>query len=126
MNQIVRIASPAKSSWVSRRLTISYYTVAAFVGAVDGFLIVLASIFADWFYNVLIRHDIEQTDIALGIGFCGGLGFILLAKALGLYSMQATLTPQKNVSKIVFVWGTVLLSLTAVLFLLRVGTIFSR
>ncbi len=126
MNQIVRIASPANTSWVSRRLTISYYTVAAFVGAVDGGLIVLSSLFADWFYNVLIRHDIVQTDIALGIGFCGGLGYILLAKALGLYSMQATLNPQKNVSKIVFVWGTVLLSLTAVLFLLRVGTIFSR
>lgn len=126
MNQIVRIASPAKNSWVSRRLTISYSTVAAFVGGVDGLLIVLSSIFADWFYNVLIRHDIEQIDIALGIGFCGGLGFILLAKALGLYNMQAALTPQKNVSKIVFVWGTVLFSLTAVLFLLRVGTIFSR
>ncbi|MEI9914998.1 MAG: hypothetical protein WDN29_03445 [Methylovirgula sp.] len=58
--------------------------------------------------------------------FCGGLGFILVAKALGLYSMQVTLNPQKHVSKIVFVWATVLLSLTAVLFLLRVGTIFSR
>ncbi len=126
MDQIVRIASPAKTSWVSRRLTISYYTVAAFVGAVDGVLIVLSSIFADWFYNVLIRHDIEQIDIALGIGFCGGLGYILLAKALGLYNMQVTLNPQKNISKIVFVWATVLFSLTAVLFLLRVGTIFSR
>jgi undecaprenyl-phosphate galactose phosphotransferase/putative colanic acid biosynthesis UDP-glucose lipid carrier transferase len=126
MNQIVRIANPAKASWVSRRLAISYYTVAAFVGGADGVLIVLASVFADWFYNVLIRHDIEQVDIALGIGFCGGLGFILLAKALGLYNMQATLNPHKNVSKIVFVWGTVFFSLTAVLFLLRVGTIFSR
>ena len=69
MNQIVRIASPANTSWVSRRLTISYYTVAAFVGAVDGGLIVLSSLFADWFYNVLIRHDIVKTHIALRICF---------------------------------------------------------
>ncbi len=126
MNQIVRIASPANTSWLSRSLAISYSTVAALAGATDGVLITLSSVFADWLYNGLIRHDIVQIDIALGIGFGGALGYILLAKALGLYSMQVTLNPQKNASKIVFAWATVLLSLTAVLFLLRVGTIFSR
>src|ERR1700722_8323910 len=126
MNQIVRIASPANTSWLSRSLAISYFTVAALAGAADGVLITLSSVFADWLYNGLIRRDIVQIDIAVGLRFCGGLGFILLAKALGLYSMQVTLNPQKHFSKIVFAWATVLLSLTAVLFLLRVGTIFSR
>lgn len=126
MDQIVRIARPTQNSWVFRRLTISYYTVAAFVGAIDGFLIIVSSVFADWFYNVLLRDESGQIDIALGIGVAGSLGYILLAKALGLYSTHVTLNPHRYLSKIVFVWATVLLLLTAVLFLLRVGTIFSR
>jgi len=126
MDQIVRIARPAESSWVFRRLTISYYTVAALIGAIDGVLIILSSIFADWFYNVLWRGDSLQVDISLGIGVAGGLTYVLLAKALGMYNIQVTLNPYRYLSKIIFVWGTVLLSLTAVLFLLRVGTIFSR
>src|SRR5271154_2192572 len=123
MDQIVRIARPAENSWVFRRLTISYYTVAALIGAIDGVLIILSSIFADWFYNVLWRGDSLQVDISLGIGVAGGLTYVLLAKALGMYNIQVTLNPYRYLSKIIFVWGTVLLSLTAVLFLLRVGTI---
>jgi Undecaprenyl-phosphate glucose phosphotransferase len=126
MDEIVRIVRPAGNSWAPRRLTISYYTVAAFIGAIDGILIILSSVFADRFYNVLLRGETGQIDIALGIGVAGGLSYILLAKALGLYNTQVTLNPYRYLSKIVFVWAIVLMSLTAVLFLLRVGTIFSR
>src|SRR5579862_2754087 len=126
MDQIVHTARSAKAPWVFRRLTISYHTVAALIGAVDGILIIASSVFADWFYNVLLRGESGQIDIALGIGFAGALSYILLAKALGLYNLQVTLNPYRSVSKILFAWATVLLSLTAVLFLLRVGTIFSR
>ena len=70
----------------------------------------------------------SQVDLValLGIGMNSGLLFVLISASRGHYQARDLLSAKKKANAIVSSWISVLLIMTALLFLLKVGSNYSR
>src|SRR6516225_4189498 len=105
---------------------LSYGNIGFLVAALDLAIIMLSSVAADIAYHYFVLGS--QADLAalLGIGMNSGLLFVLIAASRGHYRTRDLLSAKKKANGIVSSWISVLLIMTALLFLLKVGSDYSR
>jgi undecaprenyl-phosphate galactose phosphotransferase/putative colanic acid biosynthesis UDP-glucose lipid carrier transferase len=96
------------------------------IGALDLAVITLSSVSADSAYHYFVLASQVDLSALLGIGTNSGLLFVLLSASRGHYQTRALLSAKKKVSGIVSSWISILLIMTALLFLLKVGSSYSR
>jgi undecaprenyl-phosphate galactose phosphotransferase/putative colanic acid biosynthesis UDP-glucose lipid carrier transferase len=105
---------------------LSYGNIGFVVAALDLAVITLSSVVADIAYHYFVLGS--QADLAalLGIGMNSGLLFVLIAASRGHYRTRDLLSAKKKANGIVSSWIFVLLIMTALLFLLKAGSDYSR
>ena len=111
---------------VARYLGVSYHQIGVFVALCDATLIVCASILGDLGYKYWWYGTFPDAEISFGVGIVAFVIYGFLGRSWGLYSLPALLAPQQRLSALVLAWAMAFLLLLFVLFLLKVGTIFSR
>ena len=89
-------------------------------------IIVMSNLVCDFVYGYYVYSNSYNFSVALGIGCIAGTFFVLQAKALRLYNFAHIMNPGRYFSNIVLAWFSSILLVISVLFLLRLGQIFSR
>lgn len=121
-----RLETPKRASRNLLRFRLSYQTMGGVVGLAETFAIIIAAILGETVYQWLWLHQSGTIDFAAGIGLIAAFIYISLARSAGLYRLPAILDPTQHFGQIVGAWAFGLLMLAAVLFLLKVGSDFSR
>jgi undecaprenyl-phosphate galactose phosphotransferase/putative colanic acid biosynthesis UDP-glucose lipid carrier transferase len=96
------------------------------VRLIEALAIVAASILGQVIYQSFWLGQAGAIDVATGVGLIAALIYVFLARYAGLYRLQAFLDPWRHFGKIISVWFFGLLALTAMLFLLKIGSELSR
>jgi Undecaprenyl-phosphate glucose phosphotransferase len=104
---------------------VSYSNIGILVAVSEFVVITLSSVAAGLAYHFALGSQAD-TSALLGIGANSALLFVLIAASRGYYRTRAFLSATKRASDIVSVWVAVLLVMTALLFLLKVGSNYSR
>jgi len=120
-----KAASGAQSFQLDRQFRISYNGLWLFYVLVDIALIMLSDLGASYLYNTFF-NPLPGLHSPLGVGAFVAIIYILIAKNINLYELTHLLDPSKCFSKISLAWATTILLVTAMFFLFRVGTEFSR
>jgi undecaprenyl-phosphate galactose phosphotransferase/putative colanic acid biosynthesis UDP-glucose lipid carrier transferase len=105
---------------------VSYGNIGFLVATLDLAVITLSSASADSAYHHFVLGSQVDLSALLGIGTNSGLLFVLLSASRGHYRTRALLSAKKKANGIVSSWISVLLIMTALLFLLKVGSNYSR
>jgi Undecaprenyl-phosphate glucose phosphotransferase len=105
---------------------ISYGNIGLLTAAADFLVITLSSVVAGFAYHHFALGSEADVSALLGIGANSGLLFVLLTASRGFYRTRALLSSTKQENVIISAWVSVLLIVTALLFLLKVGSSFSR
>jgi len=108
----------------SRFLT--YRTVGFFTALADAALIVTASVIAGALYHLVLFNNLGRLDEFAAIGANSALVFVLLTNARGLYRTSILPSGAKQFHGVVWCWALTVLASMALLFLLKIGDIFSR
>ncbi|MGO9007109.1 MAG: undecaprenyl-phosphate glucose phosphotransferase [Beijerinckiaceae bacterium] len=116
-----------RRSWaVFQGLRFSYQSMGVMVGLIEALAIVSASILGQTIYQFFWLGRLGAIDVATGVGLIAALIYIFFARFAGLYLLPVFLNPGRHFGKIIAVWAFGLLALTAVLFLLKIGSDVSR
>jgi undecaprenyl-phosphate galactose phosphotransferase/putative colanic acid biosynthesis UDP-glucose lipid carrier transferase len=126
MGKIDNIESHAPEFRLHPNLGVSYFTIGIIAACGDFIFIVISNLIANYTYQLFVYQGKMTIDAALGEGIVVAIVFILLAKSLDLYGFTCLLDPSKYMSGMLKAWTMALLLVTAMLFLLRAGTAFSR
>jgi exopolysaccharide biosynthesis polyprenyl glycosylphosphotransferase len=121
-----RLVSRGRAGFGHVAKLLSYGNTGFLVAALDLAIIMLSSVAADIAYHYFVLGS--QADLAalLGIGMNSGLLFVLIAASRGHYRTRDLLSAKKKANGIVSLWISVLLIMTALLFLLKAGSDYSR
>jgi undecaprenyl-phosphate galactose phosphotransferase/putative colanic acid biosynthesis UDP-glucose lipid carrier transferase len=117
-------ASNGGSNYLSR--FISFNNIGPLVSILDFALIVLASVAAGIIYHLVEFDQIGETSTFAVIGYGTGILFVLIMKSRGLYRPMALMSTANQLRGVTLAWIVVLLLLTSILFLLKIGAGFSR
>ncbi len=104
---------------------IPYQSLLAIAAGVDVIFIVLASMLGALAYGSLSGEFIAL-DGVFRIAAIVSVIFVLFAHSRGLYQLQAVLVPALHMKNLVLIYAVTLLTLTNILFLLKVGAYYSR
>ena len=121
-----KLVSRAQTSLGYVSELISYGNIGLLTAAADFLVITLSSIIAGLAYHYFALGYETDTSALLGIGVNSGLIFVLLTASRGFYRTRALLLGTKQINGIISAWISVLLMVTALLFLLKVGSSYSR
>ena len=105
---------------------VSYGNIGFVVAALDLALIALSSVAADSVYHYFVLGSPADFSALLGIGTNSGLLFVLISASRGYYRTRTLLSAKEKDNGIISSWIFVLLIITALLFLLKVGSNYSR
>ena len=115
---------------------ISYRTVGLFVGLLDVALIIGSSVLGGIIYELLAFGGIDTADgfFWVGnsidgffrVGIISAAFFLLLNATRGLYGLSALLQLNRQIRALVSGWISVALAVIALLFLLKIGQLYSR
>jgi undecaprenyl-phosphate galactose phosphotransferase/putative colanic acid biosynthesis UDP-glucose lipid carrier transferase len=105
---------------------LSYHQIGLYAALIDAVLIFCASVAADFSYGQLWLGAAPDMEFGLGIGMAACAAFWLAARPFGLYSLPNLIGSQPHWSAVLFAWALVVLALPLLLFLLKVGSVFSR
>jgi undecaprenyl-phosphate galactose phosphotransferase/putative colanic acid biosynthesis UDP-glucose lipid carrier transferase len=119
--QSVYVERPA---WSGVRL--SYQALPTIAVAFDLALIVLASVLGQRAYQFYAAYSFSPLDQLMGIGLIAGPLFVLLARLAGLYRLPILLAPLNYQARIVATLAVSQLAVICILFLLKVGSEYSR
>jgi Undecaprenyl-phosphate glucose phosphotransferase len=114
------------TSGAARIVGVAYHQIGLCVALVEAALIVGASVLSDVGYHYFLYQNVPDVGICFGVGIVASVIYGFLGRSWGLYSLPSLLAPQQRLSPIVLGWAMVFLVLLLVLFLLKVGTAFSR
>ena len=126
MSEMGEVGNNVEDASTKRPWNISYDAIGILAYCVDMLIIVATSVASDYLYHMYFYDGNNYADIAFGIGIVAGALFLLQAKAFDLYKFTYLVYPGRYFSRIVVAWITSILLVTAVLFLFRIGLIFSR
>ena len=126
MGRMDSIQSQVQEFRTSPRLGVSYYAVGIIAACVDLFVIVLSNLIVDYLYQLSFYKEGGNLSSTIGIGVASAVLFIMLGYIFKLYKLTCLLEPSKYTFKVVFAWFMSILMITAMFFLLRAGTSFSR
>jgi Undecaprenyl-phosphate glucose phosphotransferase len=110
----------------SRRLGISYAAVAPLLGPVDAAIIVSCSVFGSASYQLATHGNVGDLATNIGLGLIASLAYGAAALQFGHYRLHTLLQKQRDYGRILASWALVALFLTVILFLLKLGSEFSR
>jgi Undecaprenyl-phosphate glucose phosphotransferase len=96
------------------------------VAALDAGLLMIASSVGSFSYRSYMMWGSAPTDGSIGVGLLAAALFLLLAHSQGLYRLQSILNPMRHLSRTLLLFGMSVLTLTCLLFLLKVGADYSR
>jgi hypothetical protein len=121
-----RLVSRSRAGFGHLAKLLSYGNIGFLVAALDLAVITLSSVAGDSAYHYFVLGS--QVDVAalLGIGMNSGLLFVLISVSRGYYQTRDLLSAKKKAHGIISSWIFVLLIVTALLFLLKVGSNYSR
>jgi undecaprenyl-phosphate galactose phosphotransferase/putative colanic acid biosynthesis UDP-glucose lipid carrier transferase len=105
---------------------LSYGNIGFLAAGLDLAVITLSSVAADSAYHYFVLGSRVDLAALLGIGTNSGLLFGLISTSRGHYQTRELLSAKKKADGIVSSWISVLLIMTALLFLLKVGSDYSR
>jgi undecaprenyl-phosphate galactose phosphotransferase/putative colanic acid biosynthesis UDP-glucose lipid carrier transferase len=105
---------------------VSYGNIGVLVAAADFLAITLLSVVAGLVYHYFAFRSVADCSALLGIGANSGILFGLLTASRGFYRTRNILSGSKQANNIISAWISVLLVVTALLFLLKVGSSYSR
>jgi Undecaprenyl-phosphate glucose phosphotransferase len=108
----------------SRIRVISYRTVGKYTAILDYILINIACFAAGYGYEFIFLHTIANFNTYFGIGNVSAIVFVLLSH--GLYQPKELLSLRNQIQLILFNWIVLILILSLMLFLLKVGASHSR
>lgn len=114
------------SSHTASRFRISYQALSHIAGLADGVAIAVAAVAGDALYQNLFLYRGNAADLAAGSGLIAACIYVLLARSFGLYRLPMLLMPGQTLGKLIATWALSLLVMTAILFLLKVGSNHSR
>jgi undecaprenyl-phosphate galactose phosphotransferase/putative colanic acid biosynthesis UDP-glucose lipid carrier transferase len=92
----------------------------------DFAVITLSSVAADSAYHYFVLGSQVDLSALVGVGTNSGLLFVLINASRGYYQTRALLSARKKVNGVISSWVFILLIVTALLFLLKVGSNYSR
>ena len=121
-----KLVSRAQASLGHVSELVSYGNIGILAAALDLIVITLSSLVAGVAYQHFALGSEVDTSALLGIGANSGLLFVLLTASRGFYRTRALLSATKQINRIISTWISVLLMVTALLFLLKVGSSYSR
>lgn len=97
------------------------------IGAtIDAALLLLASLFGDAAYQLYANGSADSLDGAVGIGLISAVLFGLSAQMQGAYRLPALLTPIPNLTRAALTFAVAQLGVVFILFLLKIGSEYSR
>jgi len=105
---------------------VPYENIGFLVAALDFAVIASSSLAASYAYHYFVLDSRVDISALLGVGINSGLLFVLISAVRGAYRTRAFLSTKINANGIVSAWIAVLLIVTALLFLLKVGSHYSR
>jgi Undecaprenyl-phosphate glucose phosphotransferase len=105
---------------------VSYGNVGLLAVAADLLAITLSSLVSGLAYHYLAFGSAADCSALLGVGANSGLLFVLLTASRGFYRTRAILSGTRQANRIISTWVAVLLVMTSLLFLLKVGSSYSR
>jgi len=100
--------------------------ISVFTAVSDLVLIFAASVVAGVFYHLFFLASDTDLHAYAAVGGYSSFIFVLLFNSLGLYRPNALLSAATQIRGIFIAWGVVLLFLTSVFFLLKIGANHSR
>ncbi len=113
-----------RPAWGGVRL--SYQALPMIAATFDLALIVLASVLGQRCYQAYAANAFSPLDELLGVGLISAALFMLLARLGGLYRFPVLLAPHLSQVRIVAALAVAQLGVICILFLLKVGTEYSR
>jgi undecaprenyl-phosphate galactose phosphotransferase/putative colanic acid biosynthesis UDP-glucose lipid carrier transferase len=105
---------------------LSYGNIGFLVAALDFAVIFLSSVAAGIAYHYFALGSQADITALVGIGANSGLLFILITASRGYYRARALLSATNQARAVISTWVCVLLITTALLFLMKVGSSYSR
>src|SRR5262249_54730110 len=105
---------------------LSYHQIGLYAAIIDAVLILCASVLADLSYHFFSHAGTTDLEFGAGTGLAACIVFWLAARQCGLYSLPQLIASQPRWSALLFSWAAVALTLPLMLFLLKVGSVFSR
>jgi Undecaprenyl-phosphate glucose phosphotransferase len=105
---------------------IPYRRIGLYVALVDAAIIFFSSVSADLIYGYLEYGSAPDAGMSSGVGLVACFVYWLVVRSVGFYDLPSLLAPQSRWSPILLGWAAVILVLPLILFLLKVGSGFSR
>ena len=99
-----------------------------FASAFESVIVVLSSIVGGSAYHLFFYHTVHSNNLDgfLGIGVLGAVLYMFVAKSQGLYEIPVLAGVDRRWSSLLGGWLLVVLLMTLIIFLLKVGTGVSR
>jgi Undecaprenyl-phosphate glucose phosphotransferase len=110
-------------SWV---VSLPCSALPVIAAALDVALLFVASVISAGLYHFYLASEVGALDRAGGTGLMAGILFIILARPQGLYRFRALAAPVPRLTRLVLITIVSLLALICILFLLKVGSQYSR
>ena len=107
-------------------IRISYHQIGVYVALIDGAVIFCAGISADLAYSYFSRGAAQEPQFGAALSIVACAVFWLAARPAGLYSLPNLTGSQPRWSGALYAWAAVVLVLPLLLFLLKIGSAFSR
>jgi undecaprenyl-phosphate galactose phosphotransferase/putative colanic acid biosynthesis UDP-glucose lipid carrier transferase len=92
----------------------------------DASVIAFSSVAGGGVYQFLANGDFTNSDQLLGAGIMSALLYVLLGHSTGFYDLRAAFSKRKDAARIFLQWSLVILLLSQLAFLMKVGASFSR
>jgi undecaprenyl-phosphate galactose phosphotransferase/putative colanic acid biosynthesis UDP-glucose lipid carrier transferase len=113
-----------RPAWSGVRL--SYQALPTIAATFDVALILLASVLGQICYQLYAANSLAPLDESIGVGLVSAALFVLLARSVGLYRLEALSAPLQFQARIVATFAVSQLGVICVLFLLKSGADYSR
>lgn len=109
-----------------RGVFVSYKSIGFVVGGTECLVIWLGSVAGQYGYAAMSDNATTEWGTPLGVGLLSSLLYVSACRTASLYTIPSLLYPIKRLSRVAVICAFVLLSLTATLFLLKIGSSVSR
>lgn len=109
-----------------RRIRVSYHVLEPFLAFSDACIIVLCSILGGIGYQLSIGQQVGDVGMYAGIGLVCAVAYAVSARHLELHSLPRFLEGQRDYLDVLSAWGFVILFLSVIFFLLKLGNDVSR
>jgi len=119
--------SPAASERpIPHRLGLPYHIIQPTLAIADAVLIVLSAIIGGGAFQLSIGLFYGDPEMYAGIGLICAVSYAVCARHANLYSIETILRERRDYLDILTGWGLVILFLSVIFFLLKLGTDISR